>query len=244
MRLHYVKQAKREIAPIPLRPHSILRTLQPMKSDAWSFVPPIHRKKIGESPFRVRGSVYAGHLEALAKHVPGGLDAIAPEIGNEAAVAFLRDTIFLVASSYDIEPLMHIMRLLARLNRIPLDHFVRDGSRQAAERDVVGKYRAQLRSGSAEEMAARLPRIFVRYFDPCRAESLSVQANTSEMRFSGLPASALGFYIWPNEGFVAGALEAAGAKDVKFAWGNPLSDGDIEGVPVQTITCRITWTNV
>jgi hypothetical protein len=214
-----------------------------MKSDAWPFVPPTHRKKIGESPFRVRGSVYTGNLEALTKHVPGGLDAIAPEISNDATVAFLRNTIFLAASTYDIEPLMHLMRLFARLNRIPLDHFVRDGSRVAAEKDVVGKYRAQMRSASTEEMAARLPRIFVRYFDPCRAESLIVQANATEMRFSGLPASALGFYIWSSDGFVAGALESVGAKDVKLAWGNPLSDGDIEGIPVQSITCHITWTN-
>lgn len=214
-----------------------------MKSDAWPFVPPTHRKKIGESPFRIRGTVYTGNLEALKAHVPGGLDAIASEIGNDAVVAFLRDTIFLAASTYDIEPLMHLMRLFARLNRLPLDHLVRDGSRLAAEKDVVGKYRAQLRSASTEEMASRLPRIFDRYFDPCRAESLIVQANSTEMRFSGLPTSALGLYVWSSEGFVTGALEAIGAKDVKFAWENPISDGDIEGIPVQSIACRITWTN-
>lgn len=214
-----------------------------MKSDAWSFVPPTHRKKLGDSPFRVRGSVYTGYLKGLAHYVPGGVATIAPEIANDAIVAYLRDTIFLAASSYDIEPLMYVMQVMAQLARTPLDKFIHNASSMAAEEDVVGKYRAQLRSSSTEEMAARLPRIFIRYFDPCQAECLSVQPSATEMRFSGLPASALGFYLWSNEGFVAGALESAGAKDIKFVWGNPSFTGEIDGVPVQTITCKITWTN-
>ncbi len=214
-----------------------------MKSDAWPFVPPTHRKRFGEGPFRVRGSVYAGYIDGINKAIPGGLTTVGAEIGDSKVTAFLRDTIFLAASSYDIEPLMHVMRILARFTHTPLDKFIRDGSRDAAERDVVGTYRAQLRSASAEEMATRLPRIFVRYFDPCRAESTDVRANSTEMRFSGLPASALGFYVWPNEGFVSGALEAAGARDVRFTWSSPIADGELEGAAMQSIACRVTWTN-
>lgn len=214
-----------------------------MKSDAWSFVPPTHRKKLGESPFRIRGSVYNGYLGPIQRNAPDGLAGVAPKFGNDDLVAFLRDTIFLTASTYDIEPLMQLMRVGAELTRVSLDQFVREGAHSAAELDIVGKYRAQMRSASTEEMAARLPRIFIRYFEPSRAESVSVQPNSTEMRFSGVPTSAIGLYVWLNEGFVTGALEAVGAKNVKFAWGIPSSDGDIEGVPVQTITCKITWTN-
>ena len=214
-----------------------------MKPDAWPFVPPEHRKKLGESPFHIRGSVYTRYLERIHKLVPGGLPTICAEIGNKDVDVFLRETIFLATSTYDIEPLMHIMRTLARLMQAPLDKFVREGSRNAAERDIVGTYRAQLRSASAEEMITRLPRMFGRYFDPVRAESLDVHANGTGMRFFGLPASALGFYVWTNEGFVGGALETVGARDVRFAWSSPVHDGEIEGVALQSLTCRISWTN-
>jgi hypothetical protein len=214
-----------------------------MKPNVWPFVPPAHRKNLGESPFRVRGSVYAGYVERINKQVPGGLSTICAEIGKKDIEVFLRNTIFLATSTYDMEPMMHIMHALAKLNHTPLDKFIRDGSRGAGEQDVFGKYRAQLRSTSTEEMATRLPRIFGRYFDPCRVETVNVQAQATEMRYSGLPASALGFYLWSSEGFVCGALEAVGARDVRFAWDSPVPDGELEGVPLQTITSRVSWTN-
>jgi hypothetical protein len=182
-------------------------------------------------------------MDHIHKHVPGGLGTICADISNKDVEPFLRDTIFLATSSYDIEPVMYLIRTLAHLSRMPLDKFVRERSRNAAERDVVGTYRAQMRSASTEEMATRLPRMFDRYFEPCRAESLNVQASCTEMRFSALPASALGFYIWPNEGFVSGALEAVGARDVRFTWNYPFADGELEGAALQSITCHITWTN-
>lgn len=214
-----------------------------MNSDARPFVPPKHRKQLGESPFRIRGSVYAGYVEAITKNVPGGMPTICAQIGHKASGDFLRDTIFLATSTYDIEPLMYLIPIIAGFNRTPIDKFIRDRSRAAADRDIVSTYRAQLRSASPEEMATRLPRIFTRYFEPCRADSMSVDAISSEMRFSGLPAFALNFYIWPNEGFVTGALESVGAKDVRFAWSTPLPDGELEGAALQSISCRLTWTN-
>lgn len=214
-----------------------------MKSDAWPFVPPAHHKKLDESPFRVRGSVYTGNLEILHKHIPGGFATFAAEIKNKEIESFLRETIFLAASSYAIEPLIFLQRFLAQATRSPLDKFVRDASRIAAERDVVGTYRAQLRSASPEEMAHRLPRMFVRYFEPCQAESLHVSPGRSEVRLAGLPASALGLYVWASEGFIAGGLESVGAREVRFVWSAPSSDGESDGIPLQSLNGRITWTN-
>lgn len=215
-----------------------------MKPDAWPFVPPSHRRKLGDGPFRVRGTVYSGNVEFAQKRIPGGWPAVCADIGNPLVEAFFRDTIFLAASLYDIEPLMHLLRAITRIERIPLDKYIRDGSRAAGEDDVTGKYRAQLRSTTAEEMSTRLPRIFGRYFDPCRAEPINIGKSSTEMRFTGLPASAIGLYVWANEGFVTAALEAAGAHDVRFAWSAPIAEGDLEGVPVQTLNCRIAWTNL
>jgi hypothetical protein len=214
-----------------------------MKSDAWPFVPPVHHKKLGESPFRVRGLMYAGHLERIQKNVPDGLSTVCAAIGIKDVEVFLRETIFLATASYDIEPMMHIMRVVAQLNHTPLDKFIRNGSHIAAEKNIAGTYRAQLRSTSTEDMATRLPRMFVRYFEPCRIETLSVQSNATELRMGNLPTSAMGFYVWTTEGFVAGALAAVGARDVHFNWISQASDGELEGVALQSIGCRVTWTN-
>lgn len=214
-----------------------------MKSDAWPFVAPSHRHKFGESPFRIRGTVYAGIIERTKRRLPGGLSSLSAHINHPEVDAFLRDTIFLATSLYDIEPLMHMLRATSLVAQIPLERLVRQGAHVAAEQDVTGKYRAQLRSTSPEEMAQRLPRIFDRYFDPCHVDATRIDSTGCEMKFSRLPASALGLYIWQNEGFIAGALEAVGAKDVRFFWTNALPDGDVDGVPTQSITNRITWTN-
>jgi len=55
--------------------------------------------------------------------------------------------------------------------------------------------------------------------------------------------SSLGFYVWPNEGFISGALESVGARDIRFSWSTPVFEGEVEGVPVQRMLCRMMWTN-
>jgi hypothetical protein len=212
-----------------------------MKPDAWPFVPPVHRKKLGEGPFCARGTVFSGNVEYAQRRVPGGMPAVYAEIGIPAVEAYFRDTIFLATSFYDIEPLMHLLRAMARIEGLPLDKRIRENSHVAGGHAVSGMYRAQLRSTSTEEMAERLPRIFGRYFDRCQAETQSVTKGATEMRFRGLPASALGFYVWSSEGFVAGALESAGARDVRFTWTTASPGGEFESIPLQAITAQITW---
>lgn len=214
-----------------------------MQSDAWPFVPPKHNKKFGESPFGVRGTVFTGFLDYTERQVPGGLNTISSDLTSPQVELFLRETIFLATSTYDLEALMVLLNALSVRTQIPLARLIRSGSHGAAKQDVAGRYRAQLRSTSPQEMINRLPRIFMRYFEPCTSDTGIPMHEYAEMRFGQLPASALGFYVWAAEGFVSGALESINAKDVKFVWGNPSADGEIEGVPVQTITAQITWTN-
>lgn len=185
--------------------------------------------------------MYMGYFEYANKRMPGGLPAAYAAIGDPEIEAFLENTIFLAASSYDLVPVVHFARALAKVEGTPFDKFVRGRARYAGENNVMGLYRTQMRSSSAGEMAVRLPRIFERYFDNCRAEMSLAAEGLVDGRFSGMPAPMLGFYLWCNEGFIEGALTAAGARGVKYSWSAPIPDGERDGIAQRAVTVRISW---
>ncbi|MDI1444456.1 hypothetical protein [Polyangium sp. 6x1] len=213
-----------------------------MYKETWACDPSSLRHRIGEGPFRVRGVLYMGNFEYATKRTPGGLPAVYAAMAHPEVEAFLDNTIFLATSSYDLVPAIHFLRALAKVEGTPFDKFVRGRARHAGENNVMGLYRAQMRSSSAADMALRLPRIFERYFENCRAEMTIATEGLAEGRFSGMAAPMLGFYLWCNEGFIEGALGAAGARDVRYVWSSPLPDGERDGTPQKALTVRITWT--
>jgi hypothetical protein len=212
-----------------------------MLEKGWSFEPFSGPFPPGSGPFRVRGTVYSGALERVAKRIPGGLAAICEAIALPEVTAVLQDGLFLASALYDIVPLIHLLGAVSRSGGPSVEQLVRSGARAAAERDVQSLYRAQMKSASAEEMAARLPRIFNRYFEPSRAEGAVVAPGAMETRFERLPAPYVGYYLWSNEGFIEGALGAIGAKEVRCAFGSAAADGDMSGIPMVRVSCRVTW---
>lgn len=212
-----------------------------MSKETWACDLSPGRHRIGEGPFRVRGVMYMGYFEYATKRTPGGLQAVYAAMAHPEVEAFLENTIFLAASSYDIVPVVHFARALAKVEGTPFDKVVRGRARHAGEHNVMGLYRAQMRSSSVADMAVRLPRIFERYFDHCRAEMSLASDGLVEGRFAGMPAPMLGYYVWCNEGFIEGALSAAGARDVRYSWSAPLSDGEHDGTPQRAVTVRISW---
>lgn len=212
-----------------------------MLEKGWSFEPFSGPFAPGSGPFRVRGTVYSGALELVTKRVPGGLPAVCGAIALPEVTSILQDGLFLASALYDIVPLLHLVRAVSRLGGTPVERLVRSGARNAAERDVQSLYRAQMKSASAEEMASRLPRIFNRYFEPSRAEGAAVAPGTMDTRFEQLPAPYVGYFVWSNEGFIQGALGAIGAKDVRCAFTGPTAAGELSGIPLVRVDCRVTW---
>lgn len=212
-----------------------------MQEKGWSCEPFSGPFPPGSGPFRVRGTVYAGALERVGKRVPGGLATVCATIARPEVSEVLQSSLFLASTLYDIVPLIHLLGAVSRLSATPVEQIVRGGARAAAARDVVTLYRAQMKSASAEEMAARLPRIFNRYFEPSRAEVSSIAPGTMDTRFERLPAPFVGYYVWSNEGFIEGALGAVGAKDVRCAFGSATPDGELSGIPMVRVDCRVTW---
>ena len=118
-------------------------------------LPATDRHPIGNGPFRGRGVLFNGYLEYIARRTPGGMDAVRAAIEDPAVVAFF-DQIFLATGSYDLSPLIHLVRAAARVEGTPLGDFIRERSRAAAGLDAAGVYRQQLKAASPEQAAGEL----------------------------------------------------------------------------------------
>lgn len=163
--------------------------------------------------FQVKGVACAGAL-AFAEKV--GLDAVRAAMPD--ATRGRLEPFYVASGWYDVEVLADLMAATARVSGIHESQLIRKQAAHAARGDVEGIYRHSLRAGSLTEMARRLPRAFNRYFAPSQATLVAVDDDGFEARLAPVPLAREGFFVAMNEGFVAGALETAGAERVRFTW--------------------------
>ncbi len=194
----------------------------------------------GAGPFRGRGIVFKGYFEYVSRAIPDGARRVLATCRDPRVGEFFTQ-IFLATAYYDLSPLILLARAAARVEGVRVDQLVRQRARTSADSVVRGLYRNLLTAETGAEMAGRLPRVFARYFDPCHAELEAVDDASLRVRFRGLPAPALGWYVWSNEGFVGRALEIAGAAQPRFRWSTPMDDGALQGVTQQSVELEVRW---
>lgn len=203
-----------------------------MRCDPLSFLP-------GEGPFRARGLVYKGYLESIESRSPGGLAALKPDL--PPAVGEFLHRIFLASTYYDQGPLIHLVVAAARRAGVPLATFIRDRCRKAARHDVATVYAQILKTTSPEAMAERLPRIFERYFEPCRCEVVEASTGRLRVRFNGLPEPSVDWYVWSNQGFMGQSLELAGAVGARVEPIDERDDGTLGRLRLRVLTVEASW---
>ena len=201
---------------------------------------PADRFRPGEGPFRARGVLVGGIVKYCKHRTPGGLQAVLARL-DPGMRPFFDGAIFLASSVYDLSPLVAFVNAAAELHEQPPAEFLRARSSASAKEAVERLYQRQLSSRNAAEMAARLPKIFECFFDPCRAEGIEAEANRMRVRFVGLPQPMAGFYAWSCEGFVPEALRLAGADNVRHQWDTPVEQGEASGVPLVDLQFRLEW---
>ena len=201
---------------------------------------PTDRFRPGEGPFRARGVLVGGIVKYCKHRTPGGLEAVLARL-DPAIRPFFDGAIFLASSVYDLSPLVAFVNAAAELHGETPAEFLRARATMSAKEAVERLYQRQLRSRSAKEMAARLPKIFERFFDPCRAEGIEAEATRMQVRFVGVPEPMAGFYAWSCEGFVPEALRLAGAQNVRHQWSTPTEHGEASGVPLVDLQFRLEW---
>lgn len=192
----------------------------------------------GSSPFRIKGSIYAGALSRSARELPGGLGRLAVELGDPELRAFFGG-IFLASAWYDALPVVPLSATLARVRGRELDDELTREARCRAMEDIRGVYRALLRAPSAEEVAPRLVRGFHRYFSFGHAENEEVRPGRLAVVAHGIPGYLARFYTVSAGEFCRVTLELAGGRDVRLVASEaPAGSGELEPVTVRT---RVSW---
>ncbi len=196
---------------------------------------------VGESPFHVRGSTYAGVVAYANQYLPGGYPALVESIEDDGLKDFAQQ-VFLSVSWYDVLPLMDLSRALARFEGRGVRESVKRRAAYIAERDVTGLYRVLLRMVSPEFAMNRLQKTACRYFDFGIAEELESGSGYSKGRFGKLPVGLTDWFGPMLEGYAGVVLRMAGATAPLIILGEPRPDGARNGFRTVAFDIEFRWT--
>ena len=162
----------------------------------------------GQSPFHIKGVAYAGHLDWVDKHFPGGraafLDLLSPTMR-----AFFGQT-FLAIGQYDFLPLASAGQVCARALGMRFVEFVEMRGRHQAALDVGGVYRVLLKLASAKLVAGKLPKVMSKYFDFGEVRLVSEEAYAVRFEVDRVPSLVVDWFRGCYTGYVEVTLAAAG----------------------------------
>ena len=188
--------------------------------DEWPFAP-------GESPFRVKGLNYRGHLEWTAAHFPGGVEGMHASLPAEMS-AFFRGT-FLASSFYDLYPLVFAGRAMARSLDEGFLEFVRRRCVWQADHDVHGVYRWMTRLLRAEKIARLMPSRIQQSFEFGDVRAEVIDHGHVRADVDGIPEAIAPWWGAVVETYVLEVLRFAGVESphvsVRLGAEGPVEDG-------------------
>jgi hypothetical protein len=194
----------------------------------------------GESPFKIKGVAYRGHLEYVSEFVDGGVDEMLRGFRDPALVEFFQQK-FLPSTFYDIIPLIVAGYVCARQTRKSFSEFVRIRSRYQAERDVGGVYRVLIKLVSPMHVIERLSALQSQYLS--FAEGGVEVLGDKHVLFTRPKLPHLLAHWTGNvlEAYVDVLLTRAGARNVLARPLPLLADGQVHGVAAVKWQCDVTW---
>ncbi len=194
----------------------------------------------GQSPFRIKGVAYRGHLDYVAEHLPGGVAEMLRGFKDPELVRFFEQK-FLPSSFYDILPLVVAGYVCARQARKGFSEFVRIRSRYQAERDIGGIYRLLIKLVSPMHVVERLAALQAQYVDFAAASVEVLEPKRVVLVRPRLPLMLAGWMGTVLETYVDVLLTRAGGKNV-LARSRPLEpDGELHGVAAVKWLCDVSW---
>ena len=213
-----------------------------MASVPWRFEPlDPATYEVGKEPFRARGLAYVSALRYVDTRTPGARAAFLNALGAGDPFARFYDQIFLVTGDYDVSPLVRLFVVAAGLEGVPVARFIQERAQWSGGSDTKGIWKPSLHGAKPADVASRLSFAFERYFPPCGAQVIDVQAQRFDGELRRLPSRMNGLYAHCTVGFYVGALEGAGARDVVVHFQPPVSDGAHAGVPLERVRFAVQW---
>ncbi len=195
----------------------------------------------GESPFKIKGVAYRGHLEYVENHVPGGNAAVIELFGDERFDAFFNQP-FLAASWYDVFPLAQAGIACGRICGTSFLGFVAQRTRSQVQSDIRGVYRWLAKLANSQSLAARIPRLIGQYASFAKAESKVEEDGRVTTITTGLPLPVVPWWNTVQLTYTTTAVELAGkARVIDSSILSVEPDGEqVEGVPTMRMINQIT----
>ncbi|MEC7521135.1 MAG: hypothetical protein VYE22_14760 [Myxococcota bacterium] len=185
---------------------------------------------VGESPFHIKGTAYAFHMEFVREDLPGGVEAQGEKLGDPALQRFFAQTFF-TTSWYDVWPLIQAGRACGEVVGAGFERFVTTRAQHQVERDLGLVRRVLLRVLSPRALALRVPSLNASYFDFVEVRS-QADGQVVSGACHGLPGPVVRWYQIVTETFIAEVLRRNGAVDHRITWDALEPDGEAHGVPV------------
>ena len=199
----------------------------------WPFAP-------GDSPYRIKGTAYRGHIEYVEEHIDGGLPAMIDAFEDERHRAFFGGP-FLAGGLYDIFPLVVAGDVCARLLGMTFLDFVAERSRIQAPKDLGGIYRFLLRMVPTGTVAKRIPMMLGQVLEFGTTEVLQDEPHHMRGVFHGMPSPIAPWFSTVSEAYGTEALRVSGSDDPKLTIERSTPMPAEKGVALVSLTFDIRW---
>lgn len=166
----------------------------------------------GESPFRIKGNGYRGHLQYVEKNLPGGIEAMLDAFDDPRLRAFFEQT-FLASAFYDVLPLAHAGLVCADISGKTFYDFVYERTRHQAEDDVGGIYKWLLTLLSPRLVSSRLTKFMAQYFDFVGFEIESSDSSAIHGKLTGAPPELRCWLTTVFEAYYRHVFKLGGVKE-------------------------------
>lgn len=166
----------------------------------------------GESPFRIKGNGYRGHLKYVQENLPGGVEAMKDAFEDPRLKEFFNQT-FLASAFYDVIPLAHAGLICAEISGMSFYDFVYERTRHQAEEDVRGVYKWLLTLLSPRLVSSRLTKFMAQYFDFMSFELEHSDATVVRGRLTGAPFELRGWITAVFEAYYCHVFKLGGVKE-------------------------------
>lgn len=195
----------------------------------------------GKGPFRIKGLAYAGHLDYVKEHAPGGVEAMLRGFKDPRLTEFFKQR-FLTASWYDIVPLVVAGHVCARQCNTNFSSFVRARSKFQANLDISGIHRFLLKLASPAMVITRLPALQAQYIDfPGRGEAQMIEPGHAILSRAQLPVMLAKWFAVVNDTYAEAVVTTAGAKGVLIRSEYTMPDREVQGMPTVQFRCTVRW---
>lgn len=194
---------------------------------------------VGQSPFRLKGTIWLSARAYMDAYVPGGCRAVEERLSGDVRAYFEQQ--FVPLSWYDALPVNPITAAAAAVQGVATMEFVRTQAAWKAGQDMSGIYKLLLKLSSPTAVWKRFGSIYSQFYDFGRLTFEEAGKDSVDSCVHGMPAELAEWWIPATEAYMTVILRAAGAKNVRTTWKPPEADGSLCGTRLVRIRVNTSW---